>query len=303
MMKKLLHIICIALISLSARAQNTATTPDTAKAPVKVKPPVGYTTKIDVVYTKVNGWDGRMDLYLPANEKGLSPMVINIHGGGWNKGRKEDQSGFNAFFKKGYAVANVEYRLVQTAPAPAAIEDIRCSLIYLIEHAAELNIDVNKIVIMGSSAGGHLALMGGLLENDHRFDTNCKTTKTIKVAAIIDQYGIADVWDWAYGTHKTSKSATWWLGDRAKDEAFGRSVSPINYVKKSSPPTFIVHGDADPVVPHEQSEALYKRFQDAGVKSQFVIVPGGQHGKFTKEKKAEISGQIMEFLKSLGIHQ
>lgn len=295
-MRRILIIACLALAWVGAKAQ------DTTAAKV-IKTPAGYTSQIDVVYTKVDGWDGRMDLYLAPKDKGPSPIVINIHGGGWNKGRKEDQSGWNSFFKKGYAVANVEYRLVQVAPAPAAIEDVRCALIYIIEHAQELNIDVNKIVIMGGSAGGHLALMGGLLENDHKFDTNCKTNKTVKVAAIIDNYGIADVNDWAYGPHKTSKSATMWLGPRAKEKGFPESVSPINYVKKSSPPTFIVHGDADPVVPYDQSVILYKKYQDVGVKSQFVTVPGGEHGKFTNEKKSELNVQIMDFLKSVGVHQ
>ena len=94
---------------------------------------------------------------------------------------------------------NAEYRLTGQATAPAAVEDTRCALIYIVRHAKELNIDVNRIVIMGGSAGGHLALMAGLLGNDHRFDNNCPGVDGIKVAAIIDKYGITDVWDWAYG--------------------------------------------------------------------------------------------------------
>ena len=154
-----------------------------------------------------------MDVYLPPKEKGPSPVVINIHGGGWNKGVKESQTGFNTFFKAGFAVANIEYRLTGQATAPAAIEDTRCALIYLIKNAKALNIDVNKIVIMGGSAGGHLALMGGLLANDHRFDKNCPGVENIKVAAIIDKYGITDVWDWGYGPVIKSKSARTWLGN------------------------------------------------------------------------------------------
>lgn len=295
-MKRIFIISCLALIGYQAMAQESQ--------PVKkVVYPEGYQAQIDVIYTKVDNWDGKMDLYTPAKGQEASPIVINIHGGGWNKGNKESQTGFSGFFKKGYAVANVAYRLSQVASAPAAVEDIRCALIYLITNAEALHIDPNKIVIMGGSAGAHLALMGGLLENDHRFDTHCKTTKTVKVAAIIDQYGITDVWDWGYGPHKTSKSAALWLGDHAKDRSFAASVSPITYVKKSSPPTFIVHGDADPVVPYEQSEALYKKFQEMGVQSQFVTVPGGEHGKFEQEKKKEVNAQIMAFLKALGIHK
>ena len=67
---------------------------------------------------------------------------------------------------------------------------------------------------MGGSAGGHLALMTGLLANNHLFDNNCRGVENIHVAAIIDKYGITDVWDWAYGKNITSKSATNWLGDK-----------------------------------------------------------------------------------------
>jgi acetyl esterase/lipase len=238
---------------------------------------------------------------MPPKTTKPTPVVINIHGGGWNKGVKESQTGFNTFFKAGYAVANIEYRLTQQATAPAAIEDTRCALIYLIKNADALNIDVNKIVIMGGSAGGHLALMGGLLGNDNRFDSNCKGVKNIKVAAIINKYGIVDVWAWGYGKNITSKSATRWLGDKATDQNFAASVSPITYVNKNSPPVYIVHGDADPTVPYQHSVDLYKKLQNAGVKSKFVTVEGGLHGKFPKEKNSEINKDIMDFLKSVGL--
>ena len=266
-----------------------------------VELPEGFNPQLNVVYTKVRDWEGKMDLYLPPKEKGRSPVVINIHGGGWNKGVKESQTGFSTFFKMGYAVANMEYRLTGQATAPAAVEDIRCALIYLIRNAKALNIDVDKIVIMGSSAGGHLALMGGLLGNDHRFDNNCPGVENIKVAAIINKYGITDVWDWGYGKNVTSKSATRWLGDKANDKNFAALVSPVSYVNKNSPPTFIVHGDADPTVPYQQSIDLHKKFVEAGVKTELIIVKGGLHGKFDKEKNSEINKAIADFLKKLGL--
>lgn len=266
-----------------------------------VQYPDGYKAQLDVVYTKVKDWEGRIDLYLPPAKNGPSPLIINIHGGGWNHGVKESQTGFNTFFKMGFAVANMEYRLTGQATAPAAVEDTRCALIYLIKNAKALNIDVNKIVIMGGSAGGHLALMGGLLGNDHRFDGNCPGVENIKVAAIIDKYGITDVWDWGYGKNVTSKSAGAWLGSKATDQEFARSVSPIYYVNKNSPPTFIVHGDADPTVPYQQSVDLHKKFLEAGVKTGFMTVKGGLHGKFSKEQNSELNKAIVAFLKELNI--
>jgi acetyl esterase/lipase len=294
-MKKLEFLVVLMCLSFGALAQDA----DTAYKPVEY--PAGFTAQLNVVYTKVKDWEGKMDLYLPPKEKGPSPVVINIHGGGWNHGTKESQTGFSTFFKMGCAVANMEYRLTGQATAPAAVEDARCALIYLIQHATELNIDVNKIVIMGGSSGGHLALMAGLLGNDHRFDTNCPGIENIKVAAIIDKYGITDVWDWGYGTHITSKSATNWLGDKAKNKEFAMSVSPISYVNKNSPPTFIVHGDADPTVPYQQSVDLYKKLMEAGVKTKFMTVEGGLHGKFPKDKNSEVNKAIAEFLKELNI--
>lgn len=292
-MKRYLTILFF-LFPLYLFSQNNA---DTTYKPVEY--PESFTAQLNVVYTKVKDWEGKVDLYLPPKTNKPTPVVINIHGGGWKNGVKESQGGFSTFFKAGFAVANMEYRLTGQATAPAAIEDTRCALIYLIKHAKELNIDVNKIVIMGGSAGGHLALMGGLLGNDHRFDTNCSGVENIKVAAIIDKYGITDVWDWAYGPNLTSKSATQWLGDKAKDDAFAKTVSPIYYVTKNSPPVFIVHGDADPTVSYQQSVELHKKLLAAGVKTEFITVPGGLHGKFDKEKNSEINKAIMKFIAAL----
>jgi acetyl esterase/lipase len=295
MMKKSCLLFSLIVACLVAAAQ----APDSVYKPVEY--PAGFSAQLNVVYTTVGDWQGRMDLYLPPSSNGPSPVVINIHGGGWNKGSKESQTGFNTFFKAGFAVANIAYRLSQQATAPAAIEDTRCALIYLVKNAKQLNIDVNKIVIMGGSAGGHLALMGGLLGNDHRFDGNCPGAENIKVAAIIDKYGITDLWDWAYGPNITSKSARQWLGNKAKDDAFIKAVSPVTYVNKNSPPTFIVHGDADPTVPYQQSVALHKKFEEMGVTTKFITIPGGLHGKFTKEQNSELNKEIIAFLKSVNV--
>ncbi len=272
---------------------------DTTYKPVEY--PAGFTAQLNVTYTKAGDWEGKMDLYLPPQQGNPTPVIINIHGGGWNHGAKESQTGYSTFFKAGFAVANIEYRLTGQATAPAAVEDARCALIYIIKNAKALHIDVNKVVAMGGSSGGHLALMTGLLANDHRFDTNCPGVENIKVAAIVDKYGITDVWDWAYGPNLTSKSATSWLGSKAKDQTFAASVSPMTYVTKNSPPTFIVHGDADPTVPYQQSVDLHKKLDALGVTNAFITIPGGLHGKFTKEQTSDLNKQIIQFLVKVGV--
>jgi len=292
--KNLLFFVVLLLFSLTMSAQ---VSDSVVKKPVVI--PKDYIAQLDVVYTKVKEWEGRVDIYFAPKASKPTPVIINIHGGGWRSGVKETQGGFNPFFNAGFAVANMEYRMSGQAKAPAAVEDTRCMLIYLIQNAKTLNIDPNKIIIMGGSAGGHLALMGGLLGNDHRFDTNCPGVDNIKVAAIIDKYGIMDVWDWTYGSEHKSTSPAFWLGDKANDAAFIKSVSPISYVTKNSPPIFIVHGDADPTVPYQQSVDLYKKLQELGVKSEFITVPGGLHGKFSKDKNTEINQAMLQFIASL----
>lgn len=257
--------------------------------PVKI--PEGYTAQIDVIYKEVDGWEGRIDLYTNPKAKAPTPIVLNIHGGGWNHGVKESQGGFNSFFKNGYAVANVEYRLVDVSPAPAAIEDVRCALIYLYNNAIALNIDTNKIVIMGGSAGGHLALMVGLLGNNNIYDADCTYDGELKVAAIINKYGVTDLvpltaW----------KSARNWLGQGYLNIDFTASVSPLYYVTKDSPPIFIVHGDADPIVPYTQSLKLYNALKTNEVTTEFLTVPNGKHGKFTLEEKKLFSTKMWVFL-------
>ncbi len=250
---------------------------------------------MDVVYTRVNNWEGRMDIYYNPTSVSPTPAVIHIHGGGWNHGTKESQTGFGSWFKAGFAVINVEYRLVQVAPAPAAIEDVRCALTYVKTHAKELNINPDKIVVDGSSAGAHLALMAGLLENDRKFDTNCPSNIDMRVAAIVSNYAPTDF----SGNNidaKKWKSLANWLGDKVDNQSFRTSVSPLTYVNKTSSPVFIVHGNADPIVPYQQSVALHEKLDQYGVYNVFITVDGGGHGGFDKEKKTEINRALMEFL-------
>ncbi len=291
-MKQFLLFFCITC-SLTCFGQAAG---DTVYKPVVY--PKGYEAQIDLVYTKLSDWEGKLDLYFAKNPNKPTPLIINIHGGGWNHGVKEGQGGFNTYFKAGFAVANIEYRLTGQAKAPAAIEDTRCALIYLVNNAKRFNIDPTQIIFLGGSAGGHLALMGGLLGTNPIFDANCKWNQPFKVVAIIDKYGINDVGDWAYGPNITSKSATNWLGDKAKDKEFIKAVSPINYLTKDSPPIFIVHGNADPTVSYQQSVALHKKLNELGVKNEFVTIDGGVHGKFSKEQNDQINKSILQFLEA-----
>ncbi len=266
----------------------------------KVLFPTGYESKIDEVYTDVRDWKGRLDVYYNPLSLKPTPVVLHIHGGGWNHGTKESQTGFSSYFKAGFAVVNVEYRLVQIATAPAAIEDIRTALHYIKENSKKLNINPDKIVIEGGSSGAHLALMGGLLENNRLFDTNCSGELDMKVAAIISNYAPSDLPSLLTNSTLTN-SLTKWLGDKANNPEFVASVSPLTYIKKSSPPVFIVHGNADKIVPYSQSVELQKKLNESGVYNEFITVDGGGHGSFEKEKKTEINLALIKFLRKVKV--
>jgi len=262
-----------------------------------VKTPPGYTTILDRTYVQVGDWAGKMDLYLPPKSGGPAPAVIKIHGGGWTHGSKVSPGGM--YFRMGFALVNVEYRFTQAAAAPAAVEDSRCALKYVIDHAAELNIDPHRIVLQGGSAGGHLVLMTGLLGNDHRFESNCPGNTNMSVAAIVDDYGPTDFTQGSWSVISRNKSVVGWLGKHANDEAFKASVSPVTYVEPNSPPVLVVHGALDHTVPMEQSEVLEQKLKAAGVKTELLVVPDAGHGAFTHEQGVLEDEHIQAFLKAI----
>ncbi len=255
--------------------------------------PSNYNGLLDVVYKNVNSTNCRMDIYYPTDAGNPVPVVINMHGGGWVSGAKEEQGGFSMYFNQGWAVANVEYRMRYETLAPAAVEDVRGAMQYLLNHADELHIDRNKIIFQGGSAGGHLALTGGYLQNNRIYDNDCQQyAGTIKVMAVIDKYGAADLMTFA----PFYPGMVSWLGSRYSDDVFVKSLSPYEMIDANTPPTYIIHGDADPTIPYTQSVRLQAKLQAAGVKNKFLTVPGGLHGGFPDAYNTQMESEVIVFL-------
>jgi acetyl esterase/lipase len=225
------------------------------------------------------------------------PTVIWIHGGGWTGGTKESFTGVPAFLAMGMNVVNVEYRLARTAPAPAAVEDCRCALRWVIQHAKEYGIDVNRLVVSGGSAGGHLALTTGMLPASAGLDRQCPGPDNLKVAAIVNWYGISDVNELLDGENMRAYAVTW-LGSAPDRDQIAKRVSPLTYVRAGLPPVLTIHGDADPTVPYTQSVRLHKALTDAGVANELMTMPGGRHGFdcCTAAQRLNAYAKIREFL-------
>jgi acetyl esterase/lipase len=232
----------------------------------------------NVTYLTASNWDAKLDLYVARTSDVPRPTLIYIHGGGWTGGTKEaSATGIPAYLEMGMNVVNVEYRLARVAPAPAAVEDCRCALRWVIEHAKEYGIDVNRIVVAGGSAGAHLALMTGMLPASSGLDRACPGPDNLKVAAIVSWYGISDVNELLDGPNMKSYAVTW-LGSTPDREQVAKRVSPLSYVRTGLPPILTIHGDADPTVPYSQSVRLHKALTEVGVPNQLMTVPGGKHG-------------------------
>jgi len=262
-------------------------------------------TVANVTYIHANGWQGKLDVYAqrtPPNSP-ATPVVIFIHGGGWVQGTKEGSilQGVLPYVAMGYSVVNVEYRLANVSLAPAAIEDCRCALRWVVAHAKDYNIDVDRIVVAGASAGGHLALTTGMIPASAGMDRTCYTTSEPKVAAIVNFFGIADVPDMLEGPNKKPFPESWpyttqWLGNQPNRADIAKASSPLTYVRAGVPPTISIHGDADPLVPYNHSVRLQEALQKAGVAHELVTVPGGGHGNFSPPEWQRAFAAIEKFL-------
>lgn len=257
----------------------------------------------DIVYSRANGWEGRLDVYAQRGP-GPHPTVIYIHGGGWVEGSK-DQYVLNTlpYLAMGYSVVNVAYRLADVSLAPAAIEDCRCALRWVVENARAYGIDPDRLVVAGFSAGGHLALMIGLVPADAGFDRACYGVDAPRVRAIVNFSGIADVADLLDGPGRKPFPERWpygvqWLGNQPDRAEVARAASPLTWVRAGAPPTMSIHGDADPLVPYAHSVRLHEALARAGVAHEFVTIPGGGHGGYSADEWRRAYAAIQAFLET-----
>jgi acetyl esterase/lipase len=290
MLKKLVMLSILSIVSAPARAQDSS---------------LGWAARLEtefrvvpnITYLTVSNYEAKLDLYVTRTPDKPLPTLIWIHGGGWTGGVKETSMGIPAYLAMGMNVVNVEYRLARTALAPAAVEDCRCALRWVIQNAKEYGIDVNRLVVAGGSAGGHLALTTGILPASAGLDRQCPGPDNLRVAAIVNWFGIADVNELLDGPNMKPYAVAW-LGNTRDRDQIAKRVSPINYVRPGLPPILTIHGDLDPTVPYTQSVRLHKALADAGVPNELMTMPGGKHGYdcCTPSQRVQGYAKIREFL-------
>ena len=155
----------------------------------------------------------------------------------------------------------------------------------------------------GGSAGGHLALMTGMLDSTASFDYPKEWDQInppMKVAAIVNWFGITDVKDIMAGPNKQTYAASW-IGGQADPEELAERVSPLTYVRGTLPPILTIHGDNDELVPYQHAVRLDKALEKAGVRHKLITIPGGRHGGFSRDQMTMIYASIRDFLTQAGV--
>ena len=256
-----------------------------------------YRVEPDVAYVTTGGWTGRLDLYLPRRpEGGPLPTAVLFHGGGWVTGNKDEVAlDVLPYLELGFAVVNVDYRLARVSPAPAAVEDSRCALRWVVRHAAQYGFDRARLVLIGSSAGAHLALMAALAPPSAGFDRSCPGNEPLAVAAVVNFFGIADVAQ-LIDPKQPRDFAVGWIGQGPDRVNLARRVSPLTYVEKGAPPVLTLHGEDDRVVPFEQATRLHAALDRVGTFNRLFTIRGGGHGEFDGEEILRANRAVRDFL-------
>ena len=247
-------------------------------------------THRDIAYVSQGHGRQKLDLYLPKERSaGPLPLIIWVHGGAWRAGDK-GRCPAARFVEMGYAVASMNYRLSQHAIFPAQIQDCKAAVRWLRANAGTYNIDPKRFGVWGSSAGGHLVAMLGTAGDVKGFDVGENLGVSSRVQAVCDFFGPTDFTKMndfpGRIDHDAPDSPESKLSggpvQENKDKA--RRADPVTYVTKDDPPFLIVHGDKDPLVPHNQSELLRDALKKAGVPVRLYTVAGGGHGGFKDPK-------------------
>jgi acetyl esterase/lipase len=297
-------IACLLLLSVSAGGQTSSDRwLDYAAGDYDILP--------NVTYAKANNVDLKLDLYLPKNRTTPTATLILFHGGGWVDGQKERNVLFLLpYLSMGWAAVNVEYRTGHQSPAPAAVEDARCALRWITSKAREYSLDPTKFVLTGTSAGGHLALITGMLPAKSVFDRQCVIEGSarwnsadmpeLKVAAIVNWFGIGDVADIVDGPNARNYAREW-FGSMTNATELAKQLSPVNHVRAGLPPIITIHGENDNVAPYSHAVRLHALLDKAGVPNQLVTIRGRKHGGFSREELSQSYAKIREFLHKHGL--
>jgi acetyl esterase/lipase len=240
-------------------------------------------THKDVVYATVDGKELKLDLYLPPNPV-TSGLLVFVHGGAWRGGSKDGVP--KVFPDNGIPTASIEFRQSTEAKFPAQIHDIKAAIRFLRASAATYGYSAERVVIVGSSSGGHLAALTGVTHGNAELEGKVGTylQQSSNVQAIVDYYGATNLTtilaqSTPFGLNVRKPALELLLGSEAdKNIELARLASPVFHVDRTDPPLLIFHGEQDPQMPISQSHELAGAYKKLGLDVQFEVVYGAAHG-------------------------
>jgi acetyl esterase/lipase len=259
-------------------------------------PPLDILT--DILYFHADVEKQRFDFAKPVLCRGQKvPLVIYVHGGGWNSGDKAgifDRADTKILFQLGFAVASINYRLAPRARWPSQINDCKLAVRFFRLYADIYGIDPDRIGVFGDSAGGHLAALLGTADDDDGLEGPGFPGVSSRVAAVVERFGPTDLADPESQTTSAGRAMVQDLLGCSPDECpeTARQASPITYVTPDDPPIIIQHGDKDSLVPYRQAELLAERLRAAGNAGALIKVRNAEHGFFPSPFTAELRPSI-----------
>lgn len=259
----------------------------------------------NVTYGQVDGVELQLDLARPKTGTGPFPAVVFIHGGAWAGGeRTAYRSMIEKAARRGYVAATISYRLTGfdpktssgKVPFPAQIHDCKCAIRWIRSAAGKYHIDPERVGVTGGSAGGHLSLLVGLVDQQAGMEGNGGHANfPSAVRAVVNYCGPTDLVQ-EYNDVKAVQPFLQALCGGTPDlagEAY-KIASPVTYVSRQGPPVLTVHGDRDDIVPVEQARSLDEVMKQAGAPHELLILSGQGHA-FEGESGREAEKALWSF--------
>ncbi len=240
-------------------------------------------TQRDIEYARVGDFSLKLDLHLP--QQADAPLVVYVHGGAWRGGSKSDVP-IMKLIDHGFAIASVDYRLSTQAPFPAQVHDIKAAIRFLRASSEQLHINAQRIAIIGSSAGGHLAALVGVTNGDKELEGSVGgyLAQSSAVQCIVSLYGASNLQTILSQSTETGlkmrvPALQLLLGGQPTDKPeLAKLASPVAHLDKHDPPLMLIHGNADPQMPPQQSWEFAQAYEVLKLPLQYILVAGGKHG-------------------------
>jgi acetyl esterase/lipase len=268
-----------------------------SQAPPAARPEVDV--KEDVIYGRKFGLAMTMDVYVPKGKKNGAGVIYAVSGGWFSAKQPARPPIYDEFLRRGYVVYAVVHGSQPRFTIPEVVDDMNRAVRFIRHTAKQYDVDPNRLGIAGASAGGHLSLMQGCAPKDG----NPKSKDAIdhessRVAAVACFFPPTDFLNYGKpgedalgsGILKNFKApfdfvefdqfarAYYVIQDQGKRREIAKQISPANHVTEKSPPTLIIHGDADTLVPIQQAELIIEKLKAAKVPCELVVKPKAQHG-------------------------